>query len=214
MPGEINELKEKLKKTDAKGIAVLLGISLILGIIYGIIIHNIPLALIAMTVAVFATFFLLSSFFEEEKPVELLPGEKMIIRTMDRGYLVLPDKKGGFLKSKKERDLSIYLTDKRVFARKSSGEFVFEQPLVAIKGVVTEKKFFTGYLRITYHEQGTDKQALLFIGDIRLWTKRLGQLGIKSADEYDEQPAIKNESYKQDAAKLKHKVEKKQQDEK
>jgi hypothetical protein len=211
MSGELNELKEKLKKIDVKGIALLLGLSLLLGIIYGIIINNIVLAIISMSVAVFLSFFLLTSFFEEEKPVTLLQGEKMIIRTLDRCYLMLPKKKGGFLKSNKERDLSIYLTDKRIFARKSSGKIVFEQPLQAITGVVTEKRVFTNYLRITYLEQGIDKQVLLFIGDTDLWTKRLAQVGVKSADEYDEPTTAQKETYAEDATTLQNKVEKKQQ---
>ena len=122
-----------------------------------------------------------------------------------------PKKKGGFLKSNKERDLSVYLTDKRIFARKSSGQQVFEQPLQAITGVVTEKKVFTNYLRITYVEQGTDKQALLFIGDTGLWTRRLAQLGVKSADEYDIVKPAQKEAYAEDAAALQNKIEKKQQ---
>jgi hypothetical protein len=211
MSGELNELKEKLKKIDVKGIAVLLGLSLVLGIIYGFLINNLVLAIISMTIAVFACFFLLSSFFEEEKPLTLLPEEKMIIRTLDRAYLMLPKKKGGFLSSNTERDLSAYLTDKRIFARKSSGKIVFEQPLQAITGVVTEKKFFTNHLRITYIEKGLDKQALLFIGDTELWTRRLAQLGVKSADEYDKHASPEKETFTEDAATLKNKVEKHQQ---
>ena len=211
MSGELNELKDKLKKIDPKGIAVLLGISLVLGIIYGIFINNIVLAIFSMTIAVFASFFLLSSFFEEEKPVTLFPGEKMIIRTMDRGYLMLPKKKGGFLTSNTERDLSIYLTDKRLFARKSSGKEVFEQPLQAITGVVTEQKILTNYIRVTYVEKGIEKQVLLFVGDTDLWTKRLAELGVKSGDEYDKPTTAQKETYTEDASTLKQKVEKHQQ---
>jgi hypothetical protein len=134
----------------------------------------------------------------------------MIVRTIDRGYIMFPKKKGGFLTSNTERDLNVYLTNKRIFARKSSGKSVFEEPLQAITGVVTEKKIFTNYLRVTYVEQGVSKQVLLFIGDTGLWTKRLAQLGVKSADEYDKPTTREKETYTEDATTLKQKVEKHQ----
>lgn len=205
------ELKEELKKTDPKGVAILLGISLILGLIYSAFIHNLPLALLATTVAVFGSYFLLSSFEREEKPLPMLPGEKTILKTLDMCYIMFPNKKGGFLTNKSERDLSIYLTNKRIVARKPSGELVLDLMLQNISGIVVERKLMTNYLRITYLFEGREQQALLFVGNTDLWMQRLRDAGAQERDEYDYvEAAGKENAFIEDADTLKQKIERRQ----
>jgi len=125
-----------------------------LGVVYGIFfIKNLILGVTAMIIAVFGSYFVLSSFFEEDKPVKLEDGEKMILRTLDRAYILFP-KKGGFLTTNSERDLSVYLTDRRIFARKASGQTIFEERICDIAGVSTEKRVLTNYLRLRYIKDG------------------------------------------------------------
>ena len=204
----VKEIKEELKKIDPKGLAGLIILSIILGIIYGFFINNFVLAIIAMTIAVFGSYFVLSSFEKEDKPLTLLPGERLVLSTLDMGYIMFPGKKGGFLTKNSERDLSIQLTNKRIVARKSSGETILEVPLQAITAVLTEKKVMAKYLRITYMEKDAEKQALLFVGNTELWTQRLGELGVKSADEYDTPEPVQKETYKEDTTTLQSLVDK------
>ncbi len=199
-------LQEEIKKLDYKGIAVLLAIALILGVIYGaFFIHNMFFGITAMIIAVFGSYYVLSTFFEEEKPVNLEPGEKMILRTLDRAYMMFP-KKGGFLTAESKRDLSVYLTDKRIFAKKSSGETIFEKQINALSGVTSEKRLMTKCLRLRYYSEGKEKEALLFVGDTDVWIKRLGELGIKEKDEYETDTEEKDDNFLKDSKNLKNKI--------
>lgn len=200
-------LQEELKKLDYKGIGILFLIGLILGIIYGIFFlgNNVPFGIVAMIIAVFGSYFVLSSFFEEDKPETLDAGEKMILRTMDRAYMLFP-KKGGFLTTQSERDLSIYLTDRRIFAKKSSGKLIFEKNISAIVSVSTEKRMLTNYLRLRYYLDGKEKDALLFVGDNGIWIKRLGELGVKEKDEFESKDA---DDFKEDSKALDNSITKK-----
>ncbi|MFZ2456970.1 MAG: hypothetical protein WAX07_10880 [Candidatus Altiarchaeia archaeon] len=201
-------LQEELKKLDYKGIGILLIIGLVLGVIYGaFFINNIFFGIVAMVIAVFGSYFVLSSFFEEDKPEKLEPGEKMILRTMDRAYILFP-KKGGFLTAQSERDLSVYLTDRRIFAKKSSEKVIFEKNISALSRVSTEKRMLTKYLRLRYYLEGKEKDALLFVGDTDIWIRRLGELGVKEKDAYESDKEEDN-SFVEDATSLKSKVMKK-----
>ena len=200
--------QEEIKKLDYKGIGLLFAIALVLGVIYGtFFIHNIFFGILAMVIAVFGCYYVMSSFFEEEKPVNLEPGEKMILRTLDRAYLLFP-KKGGFLTTDSQRDLSVYLTDRRIFAKKSSGGTVFEKPITALSGVTSEKRLMTNYLRLRYYSEGKEKDVLLFVGDSAIWIKRLGELGVKEKDEF-ETDEKKKDNYAEDSKQLKNKIDKK-----
>jgi hypothetical protein len=201
---------EYLKKLDYKGIIVLAAIALILGVIYSFFINNLMTAIIAMFLAVFGAYFLFTTYFEEEKPVKLMEGEKMILRTLDRGYIMLPGKLGGFMSSKTQRDLDIYLTDKRVIARRSSGDFVFDQYLNTIESVAPERRLMTRYLRVRYTEKGKEKDALLFVGDVDLWLKRLKQVGVKESGIPSEEKTEKMNRFMKDAKTLKEKIAKKE----
>jgi hypothetical protein len=199
-------LQEEIKKLDYKGIAVLLAIALALGVIYGtFFIQNMFLGIIAMIIAVFGSYYVLSSFFEEEKPVNLEPGERMILRTLDRAYMMFP-KKRGFLTAESKRDLSVYLTDKRLFAKKSSGETVFEKPLSSLAGVSSEKRLMAKCLRLRYYSEGREKEVLLFAGDNDLWIKRLGELGIKEKDVFEDDSEENDDNYAEDSRKLKNTI--------
>ena len=203
-------LREELSKLDYKGIGVLLAISVFLGMIYSFFIGNFILALFAMVIAVFGTYFIMSSFFEEEKPVDLLPGERMVLRTLDRGYIMFPQKKGGFFTKESKADLSIYLTTKRIMAMRNSGEKAIDQPLESILDIQPEKRLMTRYLRIRYLEKGKEKDALLFVGDVDLWLERLSGLGVKEAYDIDSlAEKEKKKEFIEDASTLKKKVEKK-----
>lgn len=202
-------LQEEAKKLDYKGIGILLIIGLILGVIYGaFFIKNLFFGIAAMIIAVFGSYFVLSSFFEEDKPVNLDAGEKMILRTMDRAYMLFP-KKGGFLTAQSERDLSVYLTDRRIFAKKSSGKIIFEKNISAIVSVSTEKRMLTNYLRLRYYLDGKEKDALLFVGDNDIWIKRLGELGVKEKDEFEPTTKEEKNNFVEDSTSLKNKITKK-----
>jgi hypothetical protein len=202
-------LQEELKKLDYKGIGVLFLIGLILGTIYGVVFlnNNVFFGIVAMIIAVFGSYFILSSFFEEDKPEKLDEGEKMILRTMDRAYILFP-KKGGFLTAQSERDLSVYLTDRRLYAKKSSGKVIFEKNISALASVSTEKRVLTNYLRLGYYLEGKEKDALLFVGDTAIWIKRLGELGVKEKDVFESNKKEDN-SFIEDSSSLKNKVMKK-----
>jgi hypothetical protein len=201
-------LQEELKKLDYKGIGVLFLIGLILGVVYGaFFIKNVFLGVVAMIIAVFGSYFVLSSFFEEDKPEKLDEGEKMILRTMDRAYILFP-KKGGFLTAQSERDLSVFLTDRRLFAKKSSGKVIFEKNISALVSVKTEKRMLSSYLRLRYYLEGKEKDALLFVGDTGIWIKRLGELGVKERDEFESNKK-EDTSFIEDSSSLKNKVMKK-----
>ncbi len=200
--------QEEIKKLDYKGIGLLMAIALVLGVIYGaFFIHNMFFGIVAMVIAVFGCYYVMSSFFEEEKPVSLEPGEKMILRTLDRAYLLLP-KKGGFLTTQSQRDLSVYLTNRRIFAKKSSGETVFEKPITDLSGVTSEKRLMTSYLRLRYYSEGKEKDVLLFVGDSGIWIKRLGELGVREKDEFETDKAEKDK-FVEDSKKLKNKIDRK-----
>ncbi len=201
---------ELAKKLDYRGIIVLAVISLILGFIYSFFINNLVTAMIAMFVAVFGAYFIFTTYFEEEKPVTLMEGERMILRTLDRGYVMFPGKLGGFMTSKSQRDLDIYLTDKRVIARKSSGDFVYDQYLNTIESVTPERRLMTRYLRFRYSDKGREKDALLFVGDVDLWLKRLKQVGVKESDMPADENAEKQNRFIEDAKTLKDKIVKHQ----
>lgn len=201
--------KKYLEKLDYKGIAVLTVIALVLAVFYSLVSGmNIFLCIISMIIAVFGSFIIFASFFEEEKPVKLGEGETMILRTLDRGYLMHPKKLGGFMSKKTERDLNIYLTNKRILARKSSGEYVFDQPLTAIEKVNPEKRIMSRYLRVRYLDQGREKDTLLFVGDTDLWMKRLAGVGITDRDEFEEEAGEAKDGFVEDAKSLQEKVSK------
>jgi len=201
-------LQEELKKLDYKGIGVLFLIGLIMGAVYGaFFIKNVFFGIVAMIIAVFGSYFVLSSFFEEDKPEKLDGGEKMILRTMDRAYILFP-KKGGFLTAQSERGLSVYLTDRRLFAKKSSGKVIFEKNISALASVKTENRMLTNYLRLRYYLEGKEKDALLFVGDTSIWIKRLGELGIKEKDAFESDKKEDNNSV-EESSSLKSKVMKK-----
>jgi hypothetical protein len=201
-------LLEELKKLDYKGVGILFVIGLIMGVVYGaFFIQNVPFGIVAMIIAVFGSYFVLSSFFEEDKPEKLEEGEKMILRTMDRAYILFP-KKGGFLTTQSERDLSVYLTDRRLYAKKSSGKVIFEKNISALVSVSTEKRMLTNYLRLRYCLEGKEKEALLFVGDTAIWIKRLGELGVKEKDAFESDKGEDN-NFVEDSSSLKNKVMKK-----
>jgi hypothetical protein len=176
-----------LEKLDYRLVAVLLVIAILLAFVYNFFISiNIFTALIAMLIAVFGSYFIFMSFFEEEKPVKLNEGENMILRTLDRGYLLYPKKLGGFMGKKSHRDLDIYLTDRRILAREPSGEFILDKALNSIEDIIPGKRLMSRYLRARYSENGKDKDVLLFVGDIDLWMEKLNELGVVKKGRFDE----------------------------
>jgi len=202
-------LREELSKLDYKGIAALLAIALVLGIAYSFFIGSVVLAFIAMTIGVFGTYFIVSSFFEEEKPLKLMPVEKMVIRILDRGYIMFPQKKGGFLTKESRSGLNIYLTTKRILAMKGAKETAFDQPLASVIEVSPEKRLMTRYLRIRYQDKMKEKDVLLFVGDVDLWLQRLAGLGVRCGTDFEEHVPQnkKKEAFIDDASTLKGNVE-------
>ena len=206
--------KEHLEKLGPKGIIALGAIAVVLAIIYDIIFaKNLILSLLSLTVAVFGAYLIFASFEEEEKPLRMTEGETPILKVLESGYIIFPKKAGGFMGNKSQSGLDIYLTSKRIIARKPSGDHILDVPLESIQQASAERRIMSKFLRIRYPENGKVKDALVFVGKTEIWMERLNMLGVAVIKTEEAQeikaPAIKTSSFVEDARKLKEKIGKK-----
>lgn len=200
------KIKKYLKGIGYKSIAILLAIAVIGAIIYSYFItHNFAVALLAMVLAIFGSYYLFLSFEREEKPLDLEKGEKRNLKTVDVGVVIFPKKKGGIRSKEMNRNLSIYLTNKRIIARNSWNEYFLDLPLDSILGMELVKVLATEYIRIRFLEKGKEKDALIFVGDKKgtgLWMERMKNLGVKELSQKKQE----EESFLEDAGEVKEKI--------
>jgi len=87
---------------------VLFIIAIILAILYSKLVDtNFFVGILAMILAVFGSYYLFISFEAEEKPLELEPGEKRNLKTVDIGVVIFPKKVGGIRSKDMHKNLSI-----------------------------------------------------------------------------------------------------------
>lgn len=201
-----NKIKKYLKEIGLGISAILLVIAIIGAWIYSkLVTQSFVVALIAMLLAVFGSYYLFLSFEREEKPLELEKGEKRNLKTVDVGVVIFPKKLGGIRSKEMNRNLSIYLTNKRIIARNSWNEYFLDLPLSSIQGMELVKVIATEYIRIRFLEKGKQKDALLFVGDkngTMLWLERLEKLGVKELAKKEQE----EESFLGDVDEVKEKI--------
>ncbi|MEM4347635.1 MAG: hypothetical protein QW802_03510 [Candidatus Altiarchaeota archaeon] len=162
-------------------------------------------ALVSMLIGVFGAYYLLISFEKPEKPLELLPGEQRNLRTLEMGAVIFPKKLGGIMSKEMHRNVTIYLTNKRILARDVFGETLLEIPLETIKGFKVEKIIATDYIRMLYTEKGKEKDVLIFVGNrdsIDLWISRMSSFGVKEFSKFEKD----SEDFLSDIEKIREKI--------
>ncbi len=165
-------IQEKIRGMGYEVFLGLVAIIIVLTFIYNLIIGNLFLSLLSMGIAVFGCYYLFKYILEEEEPLELMQGEELLLRTLDRGVVLFPRKKGKFFGKEGHRDLCLYLTSKRILARRR-GEIVLDIPVDSIQNFREEKKWRSNYLRVTFLEKEKGRDVLLFVGNTKLWMEKL-----------------------------------------
>jgi len=176
-------IREKIKEIGHGMFLVLVAGIIVMAFIYNLLMENLFLSLFSMGIAVFGCYYLFRYITEEEKPLELMQGEELLLKTLDRGIVLFPRKKGKFLGKEGYRDISLYLTSRRILAR-SRGEFILDIPLNSIQNFSGEEKLKSNYLRVTFLEKRKERDVLLFVGDTKLWMEKLGGLIEPDEDEF------------------------------
>lgn len=168
-------IQDKIKEMGHGVFLVLVAVIIVLAFIYKLLIGNLFLSLLSMGIAVFGCYYLFRYITEEEKPLELMEGEELLLKTLDRGAVLFPRKKGKFFGKEGWRDVSLYLTSKRILAR-CRGEFVLDIPLGSIQNFGEEKRLRSNYIRVTFLEKGKERDVLLFVGNTKLWMEKMSGL--------------------------------------
>ena len=176
-------IQDRIKEMGYEVFLGLVAAIIVLAFIYQFIIGNLFLALLSMGIAIFGCYYIFKYITEEEEPLKLMQGEELLLRTLDRGAVLFPRKKGKFFGKKGHRDLSLYLTSERILAR-SHGEFVLDLPLDSIQNFREEEKLRSKYIRVTFLEKGKEKDILLFVGNTKLWMEKLNGLIKPDEDEF------------------------------
>lgn len=176
-------IKEKIEEMGYSIFLGLVAIIIVLAFIYNFIIGNLFLALLSIGIAVIGCYYLFRYITEEEEPLKLMQGEKLLLRTLDRGAVLFPRKKGKFFGKEGYRDLSLYLTSMRILAR-SHGKFVLDLSLESIQNFREDEKFRSKHLRVTFLEKGKERDVLLFVGNTKLWMEKLKGLIKPEEDEF------------------------------
>ena len=169
-----------IEEIGYRRIAAMALIAGILSVFYSFLMGiNMVVSFLAMLLAVFGSYYVFMSFLKEEKPPELLEGESIILRTLDKGRLIFPRGIGKFLGRETQADLSIYLTNRRIIVNSRANGQVLSIPLPSIKNYGKEKKVMTNYIRLSYvDENGKDKDALMIVGNPDRWIHRMAELGV------------------------------------
>ncbi len=201
-----NKLKKYLKEIGYGISAILLVIAVIAALVYShFITHSFVVGLIAMLLAIFGSYYLFLSFEREEKPLNLEKGERRNLKTVEVGVVIFPKKKGGIRSKEINRNLSIYLTSKRIIARNAWNEYFLDLPLSSIQGMELVKVIATEYIRVRFLEKGKQKDALVFMGDkkgTQLWLERLKKLGVEDLSKKKQE----EESFFEDVDEVKEKI--------
>ncbi len=155
---------------------IILFVIVILGAVRSITILG---AILALIIAIVGTLYILDSFSEEEKHMDLESDEHIIYQTPpDMGVSVLfPRRKGGFMGKKYHRDVNILLTNRKIAVEKRiTGKCVLSIPRTDIKKFSVEEKLSRGYIRLTYIEKGKEKEVLLITEDTAVWAEKLREV--------------------------------------
>ena len=176
-------IKEKIKEMGYEVFLGLVAVIIVLAFIYKFIIGNLFLALLSMGIAVIGCYYLFRYILEEEEPLTLRAGETLILKTLDRGAVLFPRKKGKFFGRKGSRDLSIYLTSERIIAR-GRNEFILDLSLDSVLRWGEEEKLKSNYLRVGFMEKKDERDVLLFVGDTKLWMDKLSGLVKREGAEF------------------------------
>lgn len=177
-------IHDRIKEMGYEVFLGLLAVTIVLAFIYKFLIGNLFLALLSMGIAIFGCYYIFKYITEEEEePLELMQGEELLLRTLDRGAVLFPRKKGKFFGKKGYRDLSLYLTSERILAR-GHREFVLDLPLDSIQNFREEEKLRSKHIRVTFLENGKEKDVLLFVGNTKLWMEKLNGLIKPDEDEF------------------------------
>lgn len=199
--------KEHLERLGFKGILALAAVAIVLAVLYDLLFaKNLVLSVLSLTVAVFGAYLIFASFEEEEKPLIMLEGEKPILKVLESAYVIFPKKPGGFMGGKTKSGLDVYLTSKRIVARKPSGDHVLDVPLETVQQVLAERRVLSRFLRVRYPEDGKTKDALLFVGNTDLWMERLAMLGVAQKTVQEEEKKDKPARFVEDAKRLKERI--------
>lgn len=184
-------LKKYLKEIGFIPSVILFFAAIIAAFIYSWLFGvNLAVGLLAMLLAVFGSYYLFLSFERVEKPLELEPSEERNLRTLEVGVVIFPKSVGGVRSRDMFRNLSIYLTNRRIIARNAWNEYFLDLPLTSIQGFKREKIIATEYIRLRFLEKGKQTDALVFVGDregTRLWIDRLRKLGVKEISEKEKE---------------------------
>lgn len=152
----------------------------ILAVFYSFLMSlNLVVSFLAMLLAIFGSYYVFMSFLEEEKPPELLEGEEIILRTLDKGRILFPRGIGKVLGKDTRTDVSIYLTNRRIIVNSRANEQVLSVPLTSIGKYGKERKLMANYIRLRYiDENGKKKDALMIVGNPDRWIHRMAELGV------------------------------------
>ena len=169
-----------IEEIGYRRIAAMVLIAGILSVFYSFIMGiDMVVSFLAMLLAVFGSYYVFMSFLEEEKPPELMEGENIIIRTLDKGSLLFPRGIGKFLGRDTRSDVSIYLTNRRIMVNSRGKEQLLSLPLSSIRNYRREKKLMAQYIRLNYgDEDGKEREALIVVGNPDRWLHRMGELGV------------------------------------
>lgn len=199
-------LKKYFKEIGYGMVVILFLIAVILAFIYSWLLNtNFVIGFLAMILAVFGAYYIFLSFERAEEPLKLGPGEQRNLQTPAVGVVIFPKNLGGVRSKDMFRNLSIYLTNKRIIARNAWNEYFLDLPLTSIYGFKLEKVIATNYIRIRFLEKGKQEDALLFVGNeegFGLWMERLRKLGVKELSEKQQE----EESFLEDSEKIKEEI--------
>ena len=176
-------IQEKIEEMGYGVFLIMVAVTIIMAFAYNLLIKNLFLSVLSIGMAIFGCYYLFKYISEDEEPLELMEGEDLLLRTLDRGVVLFPRKKGKFLGKTGHKDVSLYLTSKRILARDSSG-FVLNVPVSSIRSRGVEKKLGSNYIRVTFLDKGGERDVLLFVGDTKLWMEKLGEQVGQDEDEF------------------------------
>lgn len=164
---------KKVKEIGYKKILAIVIAVIVIAILYSYLVGiNLVVSFMAILLAIGGSYYIFSSFYREERPPELKKGERILVKTLDGGYVLFPKKRKGLLGKEVYRNLDIYLTNERIIAREK-GEDKLEIPIKSIKEAKVKGKFMNKMVRLVYRKDDEEDEALIYPGDVDLWMRNL-----------------------------------------
>jgi hypothetical protein len=165
-------IREKIREMGYEVFLALVAVVIVMAFVYNLLVGDLFLSLLSMGIAVFGCYYLFRYILEGEEPLELRQDETLLLKTLDIGVILFPRKKGKFFGKEGHREVSLYLTSKRILVRRRN-ESVLDIPLKSIQSFKEEQRWRSNYLRITFLEKGKERDVLLFVGNTELWMEKL-----------------------------------------